>query len=141
MRGDPFGEFQRDKNLLKKPWCPGESLRPYFYTLRLVKNPNRNLDNSQQVLVHQRLSWRCTQAVRFFSSGCGKSVCHCCLNVGSSSHIQAVASLPPTVRFRNYYGRHNFLGKSQLGSQSQKLKPSLPTKLCEFPRLQYRQGL
>ena len=86
MRGDPFGEFQRDKNLLKKPGRPEESLLPYFYTLRLVKNPNWNLDNSQQVLVHQRLSWRCTQAVRFFSSGCGKSACHCFLNVGSSSH-------------------------------------------------------
>ena len=67
-RGDPYGEFQRDKNLLKKPGCPGESLLHYFYTLRLVKNRNRNLDNSQQVLVHQRLSCRWTQAVRLFPS-------------------------------------------------------------------------
>ena len=64
-RGDPYGEFQRDKNLLKKCGCPGESLLPYFYTLWLVKNPNWNLDNSQEVLVHQSLV-----AVRLFPLNC-----------------------------------------------------------------------
>ena len=43
---------------------------PNFYTLRPVKNRNRNLDNSQQVLVHQRLSCKWTQAVRLFPSNC-----------------------------------------------------------------------